>query len=158
MGYNAILYPVVLLFFVKILRFKVFIKNNKKQRNKKMYNFLNDLKDENLQKINDIETQEAIEKNTKIIDNSIKNKELILQNYIDRKNHEASFIKKDLCFNIFLKVFRLYKEKNINLEFNRNMYYKDFIEKNKRQIKDYKFNDDNINNLKTLFNLIKNNK
>jgi len=121
-----------------------------------MYDFLNDVHDTNLQKINDIETQKQIEKNTKIIDNSIKNNELILQNYIDRKNYEAKFIKKDFCFNIFLKLFRLYKEKNINIEFNKMMYYKDFIAKNKKQIIDYRFNDDDINNLKTLFNLIKN--
>lgn len=127
-----------------------------------MYDFLNDLKDDNLQKINDIETQKQIEKNTKIIEKTTNNKDfnedLILQNYCNMKNHYAKFIEKNYCFNIFLKVFRLYKEKNINLEFNKNMYYKDFIEKNKRQIQDFRFNDDDINNLKTLFNLIKNSK
>ena len=123
----------------------------------KTYDFKNMKISNELQQINDIYTQEKIKKNTIIID-SKNNENKILENYCNSKNYQATFIKKDFCFCIFLKVFRLYKENNINLDFNKIMHYQAFIENNGKQIKDYDFKGDGIRQLYNLFLMIKNNK
>jgi len=55
-------------------------------------------------------------------------------NYYDIKNFYANKINKNLCFNIFCKVFRIYKENNLFCEIEKNVSDINFLsdDKNKR--------------------------
>lgn len=109
--------------------------------------------------IYDLQIQEKITQNTKIInysdldDNDFN---IALENYFRTKNYQSKFIQNNYCFSIFCKCITLYKTKN-------DLYFKlqeikhtiDFIEKNKKQLKDYNFNK---NVLFEIFLAFKNNK
>lgn len=88
--------------------------------------------------IHDLQINERVQKNTKIIDcKDLKNSDfdISLDNYFNYKNYIASFTNKDYCFSIFCKSFRLYHNK-----------YKLFFDIQKAIT-----NKDNTYNLKTMF-------
>lgn len=68
--------------------------------------------DKILDTIHDLQISERVDKNTKIIDCKDFRDSKILDNYFAYKNHIASFTKKDYCFSMFCKCFRLYHNKH----------------------------------------------
>ena len=124
----------------------------------KIYDFDNISITKEIENIYEASIQQKIKENTKIISTNNKEyQEKILDNYCNMKNYKASFIKSDFCFNVFLRFFRLYKENNINLDLNKILHYRDFLENNKKQIIDYDFKGENLKQLKQLFERLKNN-
>ena len=123
-----------------------------------MIDFTKILNDSNINIINDLMIEEKIKKNTIIIDyNDKKHKEYILQNYIDYKNYIASFIKSNYCFNIFCRYFTLYKNNNINLEYNAIKSKIDFLkDTNNKRLINICFNNNTMDSLYNLFLSIKN--
>lgn len=125
---------------------------------KKQYDFTKDDNNIFLEKINDAIIQENLQKNTKIIIANDKNNNILIGNYCTYMNYKASFTKKDFCFNVFIRYFTLYKNNNINIEYNKIKSKMDFLkdDKNKRLL-NVCFTTNTIESLYKLFLAIKNN-
>lgn len=117
------------------------------------------LKSKNLDNLHNIYEQEREQKRTIIVDSKMEDYESRrLDNYINYCNYKASFINKNknYCFWIFCKFFRLYKENNINLDYNKIQGDIKFLNNiHNKRLHDYKFNNDDIKTLYNLFNEIK---
>lgn len=107
----------------------------------------------------DLKIQEQVKKNTSIITIKDFKDDKVLKNYIDYHNYKSSFIdkNKNFCFFVFCKFFRLYNDKNFNLEYNKIQGNLAFLKNiNNKRLKDIDFNGNNIKVLYKLFLDIKN--
>ena len=125
---------------------------------KKIYNFNNLQNDKFLDLLNDAIIQEKLQKNTKIIIANDKNNDILIDNYCNDMNYKASFTKTNFCFNVFIRYFTLYKNNNINLEYNKIKSKIDFLkDDNNKRLINCCFNNNTKKDLYKLFLAIKNN-
>lgn len=122
-----------------------------------MIDFNKILNDDNINIINDLMIEEKIKKNTNIISYNDKNNDILIDNYCNYMNYKASFIKTNFCFNVFCRYFTLYKNNNINLEYNKIKSKIDFLkDDNNKRLINCSFTNNTIDSLYKLFLAIKN--